>query len=152
MLCYGQRLQRSQQEFFNLCKLETADLRPFLPDTGHLLLRVRADPQRSTAAEYSQHEMNGKHTHAHTMHSLQIGGWGGQAAAHQSFTFHVGNIINYKLEVCKGTYLEGTADSVESAGPVLNLILNGRQHLQRKSFIGHGRAFPRFSLSGAERN
>lgn len=65
MLCYGQILQRSQQEFFNLYKLETADLRPFLPDTGHLLLRVRADPQRSTTAEYSQHEMNGKHTRTH---------------------------------------------------------------------------------------
>lgn len=54
---------------FNLCKLETSDLRPFLPDTGHLPLRVRVDPQRSATAEYSQREMNGKHTrtHAHTL-------------------------------------------------------------------------------------
>lgn len=68
MLCYGQILQRSQQEFFNLCKLETADLRPFLPDTGHLLLRVRVDPQRSTAAEYSQHEMVNTRTHTQCTH------------------------------------------------------------------------------------
>lgn len=58
---------------FNLCKPETSDLRPFLPDTGHLLLHVRVDPQRSAAAEYSQHETNGKHTCAHAR-SLQMGG------------------------------------------------------------------------------
>lgn len=51
---------------FNLCKLETSDLRPFLPDTGHLLLRVRVDPQGSATAEHSQHEMNAW-TYAHAL-------------------------------------------------------------------------------------
>lgn len=68
-------------------------------------------------------------------------------AAHQSFTFHAGNIINHKLAACKGTYFEGSG----LGAPVLNLILNGRQHLRRKSFIGHKRGFPRFSLHVALR-
>lgn len=46
---------------FNLSKLERSDLRPFPPDTAHLLLRVRVDSQRSATAEYSQHEMDGIH-------------------------------------------------------------------------------------------
>lgn len=35
-------------------------------------------------------------------------------------------------------------DLLEGTGLALNLILNGRQHLQRKSFIGRKRAFRSF--------
>lgn len=55
-------------------------------------------------AENSQHGMNGKYTHTHTV--LTVGRIN-YTAAHQ-FICHVENIINHKLEVCNGMSLEGS--------------------------------------------
>lgn len=89
MLCCGQILQRSQQEFFLISvnwRLQTCDLSCLTLVTCCYVWGLTHSGQRRQGTASMKWMVN---THAHTMHSLQIGGWGGQTAAHQSFTFHV---------------------------------------------------------------
>lgn len=142
--------------FFKLCKLgESARCRPVTFPVWHWSPAVTCEGWPTAVNDGCilcftpplWHIRTGKdaHTHAHT-HTVPAVEWINHLSlsstpmllTHQE---HNKSQIRSAWEcVC----VSRGVDSLESTGPVLNLILNGRQNFQRKTFIGHKMTFLSF--------